>query len=63
MEKAPKFPVTITTKTKDRLLKMADETGLTQTQIVNMAILSVLANYDTKGSFIFADLLNPEHRS
>jgi len=27
-----------------------------------MALHSLIANYETKGSFLFADLINPEHR-
>lgn len=63
MEKAKKtMIVNIPTDAKAKLEKMSEETGLSQTQIVVMAIHSVLANYEIKGSFIFADLLNPEHK-
>jgi hypothetical protein len=47
---------------KAALEKMSEETGLAQTQLVVMATHSMLINYQTKGSFIFADLLNPEHK-
>lgn len=47
---------------KVELEKMAKETGLSQTQLVLLSVQSLIANYDEKGSFIFADLLNPEHR-
>ena len=42
---------------------MAEETGMSQATLVNLATISMLENYKTKGSFIFADLLNPEHKS
>jgi len=45
-----------------RLAEMAKETGLSQSTLVNLATMSLVANYEKKGSFIFADLLNPEHR-
>lgn len=47
---------------KEDLEKMADELGLSQNQLAVMALHSLVANYEQKGSFIFADLLNPEHR-
>lgn len=50
------------TKTKEGLERMSKETGLSQIQLVLLATQSLIANYEQKGSFIFADLLNPEHR-
>ncbi len=47
---------------KEQLEAMADEVGLSQNQLTVMALHSLVANYQAKGSFIFADLLNPEHR-
>jgi len=47
---------------KEELEQMSDETGLAMTTLVNLAVHSLVANYKAKGSFIFADLLNPEHR-
>lgn len=47
---------------KDRLEGMSEETGISQNQLILLAGYSLLANYDKSGSFIFADLLNPEHR-
>jgi hypothetical protein len=41
---------------------MSKETNLQQSQLMLMALHSLIANYETKGSFIFADLINPEHR-
>lgn len=48
--------------TKEELEKMADELGLSQSQLIVMATTSMLANYRMRGSLIFADLLNPEHK-
>jgi len=48
---------------KDSLVNMSVETNLSQNQIVIMALYSLLANYQRSGSFIFADLLDPSHRS
>jgi hypothetical protein len=42
---------------------MSQETGIPQAQLVNLATISMLANYKKKGSFIFVDLLNPEHKA
>lgn len=47
---------------KKRLEAMCDETKLQQSQLVLMALHSLVSNYESKGSFIFADLLNSEHR-
>jgi hypothetical protein len=57
-----RLPVTFPSTVKDLLEKMSTETGLSQGQLVVLATQSLLANYQSKGSFIFADLLNPEHR-
>lgn len=45
---------------KEDLEKMSEETRLPMTTLVNLATASLVANYKLKGSFIFADLLNPE---
>lgn len=47
---------------KKRFELMCEETKLQQSQLMLMALHSLIANYETKGSFIFADLINPEHR-
>lgn len=47
---------------KTELERMAEETGMTQTALIKLATISLLENYKTKGSFIFVDLLNPEHK-
>ena len=48
---------------KKELERMAKETGLHQATLCTLATLSMLENYEHKGSFIFADLLNPEHKN
>lgn len=47
---------------KKELEIMSKETGIAQGQLITLATLSMLVNYRHKGSFIFADLLNPEHK-
>jgi len=47
---------------KVELEEFSDEVGMSQNQLVVLAVHSLVANYKTKGSFIFADLLNPVHR-
>ena len=47
---------------KEELVRMADETNMSQAALIKLATLSLLENYKHKGSFIFADLLNPEHK-
>lgn len=47
---------------KKRFNTMSEETNMTQAQLMLLAMYSLVANYEVKGSFIFADLLNPEHR-
>lgn len=41
---------------------MAEETGVAQSHLIRMAAHSLVVNYEMKGSFIFADLLNPDHK-
>ena len=48
---------------KKGLEEMANETGMSQATLVNLATISLLENYKTKGSFVFVDLLNPEHKN
>jgi hypothetical protein len=62
MSKPAKVIVNVPDDLKAGLERMSEETMIPQTTLVNMAIQSLVANYETKGSFIFADLLNPDHR-
>lgn len=57
-----KLILNIPEDTAERLNKMATETTLSRNALVTLAAASLVANYEQKGSFIFADLLNPEHR-
>lgn len=54
--------VYLTETPKKRLEEMSKETGIPQAQLINLATISMLENYKGKGSFIFADLLNPDHK-
>jgi hypothetical protein len=60
----PKKGITIsfTESIKKQLEEMSKETNIPQAQLVNLATISMLENYKHKGSFIFVDLLNPEHK-
>ncbi|MDT9027465.1 hypothetical protein [Rossellomorea yichunensis] len=58
-----KLTVSMPDSVKKGLEKMSVEVGMSQNQLFVIAAQSLLANYEAKGSFIFADLLNPEHRS
>jgi len=60
--KIAKVIVNVPEEIKAGLERMSEETMIAQTTLVNMAIQSLVANYEVKGSFIFADLLNPDHR-
>lgn len=62
MNEKEKLQVTMPTSLKRELAHMAKETGISQNHLAVLALHSLTANYEEKGSFIFADLLNPEHR-
>jgi len=49
-------------KVKKDLEEMSKETGMSQAALIKLATISMLENYKQKGSFIFVDLLNPEHK-
>lgn len=55
------MPVSMPENLKEQLKKMANELGLSQNQLAVMALHSLVANYEIKGSFIFADLLNSNY--
>jgi hypothetical protein len=57
-----RMPITFPSTVKRSLEKMSEETGISQGQLVLLATQSMLVNYQNKGSFIFADLLNPEYK-
>ena len=54
--------IDLPTEAKEQLVQMAKETDMSQAALIKLATLSLLENYKHKGSFIFADLLNPEHK-
>lgn len=58
----PVINVNLPEDAKAKLEKMGKETGLSQANLIRLATLSLLENYESKGSFIFADLLNPNHK-
>jgi len=58
-----KMPISLPENLKYELETMSVEVGLSQNQLLVMAAQSLIANYKEKGSFIFTDFLNPEHRS
>lgn len=62
MENNKVLPITMNENLKNKLKNMSDETGINQSNLIRMALHSLIANYESKGSFIFADLLNPEHK-
>lgn len=57
------FPVKLPDDLKKDLAQMAKETDMPQSTLIRLATYSLVANYQEKGSFIFADLLNPDHKS
>lgn len=62
MTKSKPMPVSFPVDLKAKLEAMAKETGVNQSQLIRLAVHSLVVNYETQGSFIFADLLNPEHK-
>ncbi|MFC5450448.1 methyltransferase domain-containing protein [Paenibacillus aestuarii] len=61
-DKTKRLSVYLPEKVKAGLELMADETGLSMTQLIVMATHSLLANYEARGGSIFADLLSARHR-
>lgn len=47
---------------REDLDHMADELNMSKNQLALLALYSLVANYKKRGSFIFVDLLNPEHK-
>lgn len=56
-EKTPRLTVYLPETAKQELTQMAENTGLSQTQLVVMATRSLIANYKKKGNEIFAELI------
>ena len=57
------MPINFPIDLKEKIEQMAKETGINQSSLIRMATHSLIINYERKGSFIFADLLNPEHKN
>lgn len=57
---AKKMPVSMPEKLKDDLEKMSEEIGLSQNHLAVLALHSLVKNYESKGTFIFVDLLTPD---
>lgn len=47
---------------KDDLQKLSDETGMAMSHLVVLATQSLISNYRSSGSDIFASLLDASHR-
>lgn len=47
---------------KIKLEKMSEDLNMSQTNLINLAVASMLANYDEKGSFIFVDLISQKNK-
>lgn len=61
-DKTKRLSVYLPEKVKSDLERMAEDTGLSMTQLIVMATQGLLANYAAKGGAIFADLLSARHR-
>ena len=61
-DKTKRLSVYLPEKVKSDLDHMADDTGLSMTQLIVMATQGLLANYAAQGGAIFADLLSARHR-
>lgn len=57
MSKA-RLPLYVPSAIKSRLEVMSDETGISQNQLVVLAINSLVYNFDKNGAAIFANLLD-----
>ncbi len=57
-DKTKRLSVYLPEKMKSELEQMAEETGLSMTQLIVMATHGLLANYSAQGGAIFADLLS-----
>ncbi|MFB4321603.1 hypothetical protein RB298_04595 [Priestia sp. BR_2] len=61
-EKPPRLTVYLPDLAKSELEHMSNQTGLSQSQLVVMATLGLLANYKAKGNGIFTELLRIEQK-
>lgn len=56
-EKPSRLTVYLPEKSRTDLLEIAQETGLSQSQLVVLATHSLIANHKAKGNAIFSELL------
>jgi len=52
--------VKLSKKHKNMLEKMSSELLISQTSLINLATVSMLKNYEEKGSFILVSILNTD---
>ncbi|WP_186673501.1 hypothetical protein [Sporosarcina sp. BP05] len=52
-----RIAVIIPESLKDQLKNMSEELGVSQSQLAVLAIQSLVANYESKGSQVFLDLI------
>lgn len=52
--------VRLSDKQKSELEEMSADLKISQTNLINLAVASLLANYNQRGAFIFTDILNAD---
>lgn len=62
-KRIPRLTVYFPKAIKDQLTRMAEETGLSQSQLVVMATHGLLAQYRKNGQDIFMNLITPANKS
>lgn len=58
-----RLPIVMNDDLKKGLDNMAAELNMSKNQLALLALYSLIANYEKNGSFIFVDLLSPEHKA
>lgn len=61
-DKTPRLTVYLPDSVKIQLVRMAAETGLSQTQLVVMATHGLLAHYNKHGQALFMNLVIPTNK-
>jgi hypothetical protein len=56
-EKPSRLTVYLPEKSREALLQISEDTGLSQSQLVVLATHSLIANHKAKGNTIFSELL------
>lgn len=57
-----RLPITMSEDLRADLEEMSKDLNMSKNQLTLLALYSLVANYKKSGSFIFVDLLNPEHK-